>query len=154
MILTIISKKRLPKKYLIILAYHFKEKILDEMTNNTKLNIFNKQIKENKAIVKLNPKSKDIDIKIAIKEAIDNIKIKRFKDIYIFELGNVNKTYPGYNIKINTLCKMLNDGSFTTKPIPIFDKAFKYIKKHSKKFYREYETLYPMDDEINVTEII
>lgn len=69
---------------------------------------------------------------------VNNLTYHKTKNVYIIELKNRDILLPGYDIKLNAACKLINYGNNEFKGYPILTQIFNDIRKNIIEYYEEY----------------
>lgn len=106
--------------------------------NHKKLLIFNEIVDKENIFEKSNPYDKNkFDVRKAVVISLNNLQINRIKNVYIIRISD-NVVFPGYNVKLSTICKLLNYGNTNIKGYPIYTQAFDNVRLNLKKYYQQY----------------
>ena len=116
-----------------LLAYL--KKYLQLKVDYRKLYNFQKALDENKKALKL---TTSINGKNVFDIGVKNLDLLNYKNEVVIQI-NQSEIYPGTQININTLCKMINYGTLDFQPYPIFTKCFDYIEKNISTLYLMYK---------------
>ena len=81
--------------------------------------------------------NKKFDVRKAIILSLNDLSFRKVKDTYIIEISG-DKIFPNYNVKVKTICNLLNYGNISIPGFPIYSNAFQHVKSNLKRYYEMY----------------
>ena len=137
MTFTILANKYIDDYFIEWLIDVIRHKIISQI-DNKRIHIFNDIVNDNQIFNEVNPNIKvKFDVRKAIILALNSMRYRRIKNVYIIDIGN-NILFPHYQVKLDTVCRLLNYGNTQIKGYPIFSQVFNDIRKNLKQYYQEY----------------
>lgn len=137
MTFTIIANKYIDDDFIEWLIDIIKHKIISQLDNEYIIN-FNNIVNDNEIFKKNNPDSKvKFDVRKAILISLNTLKYRKIKNVYIIDIGK-DILFPNYQVKLETVCKLLNYGNTQIKGYPIFTNVFNDIRQNLESYYQQY----------------
>lgn len=137
MTFTILANKYIDDYFIEWLIDIIRHKIILQI-DNKRIHIFNDIVNDNEIFNKVNPNiNVKFDVRKAIILALNSMRYRRIKNVYIIDIGN-NILFPNYQVKLDTVCRLLNYGNTQIKGYPIFTQVFNDIRKNLVQYYQEY----------------
>ena len=84
------------------------------------------------------PYRKYISCKDVIISGSQNLIYRKQKNGYIIQINN-NVYYPGLEVKVYTLCRLIEYGTIDIQGVDYFHQAYNYIIDNLDALYKEYE---------------
>lgn len=92
----------------------------------------------NEHITLRTPKKNGVSARDILISGIYNLRVSVVNDSYVIEISP-NEILPGTNIKISTLCRIVNYGTLEQPAYNIFTKVFKYFETNVYTYLQKYQ---------------